>query len=219
MATKAALSGRARVLHEAREFFVKYGYADVSMQQIADAAGMTKAALYYHFRDKDDLFGQVIIEEMVQQRRSVEALIEKTSGPIGEVLGKLAQYYMSRLVPDVIRLMGDYQQHVPESRHDDVHRELEKFITIFNRLFERAAKDGQIANIPPRLAASIFFHTLIGVIHHSFDPEAAVAPLDPDYAASVVTSVFLHGITANIPCDASAANVIAPDLASATIND
>lgn len=219
MGTNAALSGRARVLHEARELFTKYGYADVSMQQIADAAGMTKAALYYHFRDKDDLFGQVIIAEMVLQRRSVEALIEEAHGPIDEVLGRLAQYYMSQLVPDVLRLMGDFQQHVPESRHDEVHQELEKFIQIFNRLFERAAKDGQIANIPPRLAASIFFHTLIGVIHHSFDPNAVLAPLDPDYAASVVTSVFLHGITANIPCGASTANVIAPDLASVTIND
>jgi len=219
MATNAALSGRARVLREAREFFLKHGYADVSMQQIADAAGMTKAALYYHFRDKDDLFGQVVIEEMTHQRCSVEALIENTHGPIGDVLGRLAQHYMSQLVPDVIRLMGDYQQHVPESRHDDVHRELETFITIFNRLFERAAKDGEIGDIPPRLAASIFFHTLLGVIHQSFDPEASTEPLDPDYAASIVTSVFLHGITANIPRPAPTNNVIAPNLASAAITD
>jgi hypothetical protein len=121
-------------------------------------------------------------------------------------------------MPDVIRLMGDYQQHVPESRHDDVHRELETFITIFNRLFERAAKDGQIGNIPPRLAASIFFHTLLGVIHHPFDPDAALAPRDPDYAASIVTSVFLHGITANIPGPAPAP-IIASDLASTVITD
>jgi AcrR family transcriptional regulator len=218
MATNTALSGRARVLHEAREFFLKYGYTDVSMQQIADAAGMTKAALYYHFRDKDDLFGQVIIEEMVYQRRSVEALIEKTHGPIEEVVDRLAHHYLSELMPDVIRLMGDYQQHVPESHHDDVHRELETFITIFNRLFERAAKDGQIGNIPPRLAASIFFHTLLGVIHQSFDPDAALEPLDPDYAASIVTSVFLHGITANIPGPAPAP-IIASDLASTVITD
>jgi AcrR family transcriptional regulator len=179
---------------------------------------MTKAALYYHFRDKDDLFGQVIIEEMVYQRRSVEALIEKTHGPIEEVVDRLAHHYLSELMPDVIRLMGDYQQHVPESRHDDVHRELETFITIFNRLFERAAKDGQIGNIPPRLAASIFFHTLLGVIHQSFDHDAALEPLDPDYAASIVTSVFLHGITANIPGPAPAP-IIASDLASTVITD
>lgn len=219
MATNAALSGRARVLHEAREFFLKHGYAEVSMQQIADAAGMTKAALYYHFRDKDDLFGQVVIEEMKQQRRSVEALIENAHGPIDEVLGRLAQHYMSQLVPDVIRLMADYQKHVPESRHDDVHCELENFITIFNRLFERAAKAGEIGNIPPRLAASIFFHTLLGVIHQSFDPDAATEALDPDYAASIVTSVFLHGITADIPRCMPANGVIAPDLASAAVND
>lgn len=219
MATNAARSGRARVLHEARQFFLTRGYAEVSMQQIADAAGMTKAALYYHFRDKDDLFEQVVIAEMARQRHSIEELIETHHGSIEELVSRLAHHYISELMPDVIRLMSDYQKHVPEARHDDVHCELENFITIFNRLFERAAKNGEIGNIPPRLAASIFFHTLLGVIHQSFDPDTATEPLDPDYAACIVTSVFLRGITANIPRHTPSANVIAPDLASATIND
>ena len=217
----AALSGRARVLCEAREFFLKRGYAEVSMQQIADAAGMTKAALYYHFRDKDDLFGQVIVDEMTQQRRSVEQLINTSSGKIEDMLDRLARLYLKQLSPDVMRMMIDYKEHVPESRHDDVHRELEGFIQVFNELFERAAKAGEIGNIPPRIAASIFFHTLLGLIHQSFDPATATLPLDPDYAARLVTSVVLHGIVTSVPPTAgskSLANREAEPIASA-IND
>ncbi|HEX3723910.1 MAG TPA: TetR/AcrR family transcriptional regulator [Nitrolancea sp.] len=198
----AARSGRARVLCEAREFFLKRGYAEVSMQQIAEAAGMTKAALYYHFRDKDDLFGQVIIEEMTKQRRSVEQLINSTSDKIDILLDRLARLYFKQLSPDVMRMMVDYQQHVPEVRHDDIHRELEGFIQVFNNLFERAARAGEIGNIPPRIAASIFFHTLLGLIHQSFDPANNI-PLDPDYAARLVTSVVLHGIVAPVPPETS----------------
>jgi AcrR family transcriptional regulator len=195
----AALSGRARVLYEAREFFLKRGYAEVSMQQIADAAGMTKAALYYHFRDKDDLFGQVIVEEMSQQRRSVEQLIDSASGTITEQLHRLARLYFQQFNPDAMRMMIDFKEHVPESRHNDVHQELERFVMAFTNLFKRAAAAGEIADIPPRLAASVFFHTLIGCVHQSFDPAPVAPPLDPDYAARLVTSIVLHGIVVPIP--------------------
>jgi len=194
-----ALSGRARVLYEAREFFLKHGYAEVSMQQIADAAGMTKAALYYHFRDKDDLFGQIIVEEMSQQRRSVEQLIDNASGTIADLLLSLAHLYLRDFNPDVMRMMQDYKRHVPESRHDEVHQELENFVRVFTELFERATAAGEIANIPPRIASSVFFHTLLGLVHQSFEPTPATPPLDPDYAARLATSIVLHGIVAPIP--------------------
>src|SRR3712207_4990496 len=69
MATTAAVAppaneGRDRVLRHARELFAERGYDGVSMQQIAAATGMTKAALYYHFRDKEELFGHVMMREL-----------------------------------------------------------------------------------------------------------------------------------------------------------
>ena len=51
---------RNRVLDAARPLFVDYGYKGVSMQQIAAAAGIHKATLYHHFKDKDALFAAVV---------------------------------------------------------------------------------------------------------------------------------------------------------------
>ncbi len=59
----ADVSGRGRILREARLLFTAQGYAAVSMQQIADAAAVNKATLYHHFRDKEDLFLSVMVEE------------------------------------------------------------------------------------------------------------------------------------------------------------
>lgn len=49
------MTTRTRILDIARRRFAASGYADTSMQQIADELGVTKAALYYHFRSKSDL--------------------------------------------------------------------------------------------------------------------------------------------------------------------
>ena len=46
---------RARILDVALELFAEKGFAGTSTREISERLGFTKAALYYHFRTKDDL--------------------------------------------------------------------------------------------------------------------------------------------------------------------
>jgi AcrR family transcriptional regulator len=46
---------RRRILDAALAEFARRGYANVTVEEIADAAGVTKGAVYYWFADKDDL--------------------------------------------------------------------------------------------------------------------------------------------------------------------
>jgi hypothetical protein len=62
----SAVDTRARILDAARTLFAERGYAGTSMRDLADALGMTKAALYYHFPElmadpsaKSDLGGRL----------------------------------------------------------------------------------------------------------------------------------------------------------------
>ncbi len=50
---------RQRILQIALELFTLQGFDGTSLQQIADRLGVTKAALYYHFKSKDDLLDSV----------------------------------------------------------------------------------------------------------------------------------------------------------------
>ena len=51
---------RARILDAALELFSEHGFDGTTLQEIADRLGFTKAALYYHFRSKDDLLQALI---------------------------------------------------------------------------------------------------------------------------------------------------------------
>ena len=51
---------RTRIFEVALELFLSQGYHETSMQQIADRLGITKAALYYHFKSKSDIVGSLI---------------------------------------------------------------------------------------------------------------------------------------------------------------
>src|SRR5260370_39528166 len=46
---------RSRVQTVALELFAEQGYEKTSLREIAERLGVTKAALYYHFKSKEDI--------------------------------------------------------------------------------------------------------------------------------------------------------------------
>ena len=46
---------RSRVQKVALELFAEQGYEKTSLREIAESLGVTKAALYYHFKSKEDI--------------------------------------------------------------------------------------------------------------------------------------------------------------------
>ncbi len=54
-----ALETRKRILEAAARIFGQHGFNDVSLENIASAAGVTRGAVYWHFRSKAELFNTV----------------------------------------------------------------------------------------------------------------------------------------------------------------
>ena len=51
---------RAAILASAKQLFAEHGFDGVSMDQIAQAAGVSKLTVYSHFGDKETLVGDVV---------------------------------------------------------------------------------------------------------------------------------------------------------------
>ncbi|MFU8841174.1 MAG: TetR family transcriptional regulator [Nitriliruptoraceae bacterium] len=51
---------RERIVSTATDLFATQGFTVTSLQDLADRLEVTKAALYYHFRRKDDLIAEVL---------------------------------------------------------------------------------------------------------------------------------------------------------------
>jgi AcrR family transcriptional regulator len=63
-ATRDGQATRGRLLRAAFREFHHFGYRGADLRRILDAAGLTKGALYYHFRSKKDLAYAVIEEDV-----------------------------------------------------------------------------------------------------------------------------------------------------------
>src|ERR1700761_5452088 len=72
---------RERLLSEAQRLFRERGYAATSLEQIADAAEVTKGAIYGHFTSKEDL----MISALAQVRTPDDVIrLNDRSRPVRE---------------------------------------------------------------------------------------------------------------------------------------
>ena len=60
MPTPGADDTRARLIEVAVDLFTRHSFAGTSLQMIADEMGFTKAAIYYHFRTREELLAAVV---------------------------------------------------------------------------------------------------------------------------------------------------------------
>src|SRR5947208_15156620 len=61
---------RSRVQKVALELFAEQGYEKTSLREIAERLGVTKAALYYHFRSKEDIVRSFIEDYRAELEQS-----------------------------------------------------------------------------------------------------------------------------------------------------
>jgi AcrR family transcriptional regulator len=58
--TTSAADTRQRLIEVAVDLFTRHSFAGTSLQMIADEMGFTKAAIYYHFRTREELLAAVV---------------------------------------------------------------------------------------------------------------------------------------------------------------
>jgi AcrR family transcriptional regulator len=96
---------RRRILDTALELFSAQGFAATSTRELSERLGFTKAALYYHFRTKDDLL-QALVEPVMAQLAALLDPFPAGAPPLDDV----AREHLLAAYLDVIvqhrRLLG-----------------------------------------------------------------------------------------------------------------
>ena len=98
---------RARIQQTALRLFTEQGYEATSLREIAMDLGVTKAALYYHFKTKDE-----IIASLVDGRvKALEALLRwarkqpRNAATRAEIVRRVAAQMSESRTPAVMRFM------------------------------------------------------------------------------------------------------------------
>lgn len=165
-ALHANMDTRASVLSAARSVFALRGFDGTSTREVAEAAGVNNAMIYYHFKDKVELYRAVLADSFAALDRVWEHEIFQTSSTARE---KVAKY-----VEEFIRF-----QHANEELRKIMSMEFAAcsenckwvadnfFKRSYSRLadiFKQGVRAGELKKTDPAAAIAV----LIGMIIHSF---------------------------------------------------
>ena len=91
-----SIKTRSKLLESALDVFSEKSFSEVTLSEIAERVGMTKGALYWHFKNKSDLLSKLIGEIFLDSEMEfAEKLVER------ETLADLRDYYNKKLMlPD-----------------------------------------------------------------------------------------------------------------------
>lgn len=96
----------ANILAAAETLFLAKNYADVAMDDIAEAAGVTKGALYHHFANKEALY-MAMMRADLEEKRALFLTAVNSQGTCRERLRRLTQLFLDlpRQKRDLIKLI------------------------------------------------------------------------------------------------------------------
>jgi TetR/AcrR family acrAB operon transcriptional repressor len=119
---------RSRILEAAGQVFARKGFRAASLDEVAAAAGLTKGAIYWHFRSKNDLFF-ALVEARFQEHtaplhREIDGVI--VAGDPRAAMTALLSAVMARLRADADwpRL---YLEFMSQAREPEIRELLARF--------------------------------------------------------------------------------------------
>jgi AcrR family transcriptional regulator len=146
------------LLRSAASLFLDRGYEPVTMDDVARAAGVTKATVYYHYPSKADLFTASVVALLRQVEQRTREILDDPDLPLDERLRRVAAYHLS--APEA--RMG-FEAVVREARGclaasqlDAVGEAEDRIVGTVAESLHEAVRRGELRPLDPLLAAQAF---------------------------------------------------------------
>ena len=143
---------RPRIIEAAREVFLSRGVSRTSIEQVANQAGVTRGAVYWHFSDKKALFSamreQVILPLI--DRIDENILNENNDDPLGKIgdflydtIRALDESAYTRQTFEIMMVKCEYVEELTELLEQTLCN-CERIAKKIEQLYERAKTKGQL---------------------------------------------------------------------------
>lgn len=208
---------RCSILDAAESVFHAQGVSATSLQDIAAAAGVTRGAVYWHFKDKADLFNAMLERVCLPFDESGET-VERA--PPAQALQRLREHFsllldrtqgdaQVRRVFSIATQMVEYNDETAPVRERRLQWQADH-IALLERTLGAARKAGQISTPVPLKQAALGLHALLDGLLQSWlrQPES----FDLRRVGLRVLDVYLAGLGSAAP----GASVAAPSASAAT---
>ncbi len=180
------------ILERSRELFFKHGYSRLSMDQLAEDLGISKATLYRYFPDKESLLRAVMAETRQWVLSQLRAIVRDDRLPVKARLTAYLEFvsrFMSGLSRDFVR---DLRQKLPDLWQEmDTFRRQQVFPLVSEVILEGVKKGEIKSDLDGRLFLEMFWY----LVQEFMNPEWIIShDYSPSELLESIIDIVFYGI-------------------------
>lgn len=191
---------RKELIEAARRVFHQCGVSRSTLEKIAKEAGVTRGAVYWHFKDKAELFFAMredVFFPMVERTDSF-LLSENFENPLDAIEASLKEFFRvlddCSVVREVFEIMISRCEYVDEfaSVQDEVGRPAYEFLEKIERVYRKAADKGMLRQgLDPLATARDTWAFTSGLLHLMLGCQKG-SDIDKQIPAMITTHMALR---------------------------
>ena len=198
MATQARVTTRLppekrrdEILEAAREVFAERGYQKASMREIARRAGITQAALYYHFENKEDLL--IIILEQFSNvfYQALLGCMTRAQGPEAGLRSMLRTHIdvIGARRKDIKILVED-KVHIESQKLGSITQKERDILNLYTSCLDALLSSGRISGQSP----TVLSLGIIGMMNSLYHWYREDGPLGLEELGEVLLGIITGGL-------------------------
>ncbi|RBO98389.1 TetR/AcrR family transcriptional regulator [Rossellomorea aquimaris] len=188
-----AIDRKKQVLEAATNSFSLFGYKATTMDQVAKLANVGKGTIYTFFKNKEELFDEIVSSLINEMKREAEEVIdpqETFSENVHRALFRMLEFRKEHKL--TIKLYQEAREMGTPAVSEVIDRMEEVVIEFLSQRIEKAIASEAIKPCNPEMTAFVMLKMYVSLI---FDWERAHGPLDKDEIANLFELYLIKGLS------------------------
>ena len=181
---------RQKIRGAATNVFAEKGFENTTTREIAVAADISAAALYYYFDSKEDLLYQILDETMNTGLELIKE-IEKNEKSLKEKLSDVLHIHTRAAVDyNKMKLLVHEQNSLSPLHKKAIIEKQKEYIGKLRRILEDLKGKGEILDLDTKVCAFAFFG-MVSWAYRWYRPEGKIKPAE---LSDIFKQIFTRGV-------------------------
>jgi TetR/AcrR family transcriptional regulator, cholesterol catabolism regulator len=181
---------RTKIRETAARLFAEKGFENTTTRDIAGAAGINNAALYYYFDSKEQLLYQ-ILEEVIRTGLERMTEIEQSPRPQKEKLAQTLRIHTTAAVDfDKMKMLVHDQRSLSPGHQEELNQKQSEYVSRLIAILQQLKDQGEMLDLDLTVCAYAFFG-MVSWAYRWYRPDGKVKL---EELSEVFYTIFTRGI-------------------------
>ncbi len=188
-----AIDRRKLIIEAATKSFSLFGYKATTMDQVAKVANVGKGTIYTFFKNKDELFQEIVYSMVREMKNSAELVIKPENSfydNVHQALVTLLDYRTDHQL--MLKLIQEEKEIGTLAVQEMLNHIEDELIAYVRNKINRAMENGQIKPCDPEIISFILLKVYIALLS---DWERKHEPLSSEKIATIMKDYLLNGLS------------------------